>query len=212
MPFMVERKGQTDVSKIVEIAGKNPVVRLHLASYFRMQKTGDEIRKILSSHGLDFAYDPVRITPEIEEELWEDHSTDPDGFFTFLPKRLILGHTLESIKVPANMGLLMREFFYLEETGEILPLTTNCSAPGIHPGSCGPQTYEIINTSDKPLSLRVSDLICYLDVDYLNDPSVLAQQNFPKGEFGNQSPGKIKLGNKGADWEIKAIREALGLS
>ncbi|MEK7450912.1 MAG: hypothetical protein AAB662_03190 [Patescibacteria group bacterium] len=209
---MVENEGRVDISKIVENAGKKPVVRLHLASYFRVSKTRREQERIYISHGLEPVYDPVRITPEIQEELWEDRSVDTNGFFTFPPKRLILGHTLENIKVPADIGLRMREFFYSEKTGKILPLTTNWGAPLIHPGSTGPQTYEIFNMSNQPLSVRVAKLICYLDVDYFNEPSVSAQQKMSKGEFGNQVPGKIKLGNPGKDWEVQAIRKALGLS
>lgn len=209
---MVENRESIDISKIVEKKGKEPVIRLHLASYFRVHKNKTETEKVFRLHGLESIYDPVRITPEIEEEFWEDGFVDRDGFFTFPPKRLVLGHTLESIEVPANMGLKMRGFFYSEKTGETLPLTTNCGAPLIHPGSIGPQTYEIINTSDFPLRIHTPELICYFDVDYLSEPSVLAQQNLPKGEFRNQTPGKIELGNPGKDWEMNVIRKHLGLS
>ena len=209
---MLEAEKRVDVSSIIENRNGEPIIRLHLASYFRVSKTKQEQEGIYISYGLEPVYDPVRITPEIEEEFWEDGFVTKDGFFTFPPKRLILGHTLESIEVPANIGLRMREFFYSEKTGKMLPLTTNCGAPLIHPGSTGPQTYEIINTSDQQLNVRVSELFCYLDVDYFGDPSVLAQQNLSRGTFGNQTPGKIKLGNPGKDWEIQAIRKALGLS
>lgn len=208
----MEREGNIDISKAVEKTGKKPVVRLHLASYFRVNKTEQEQKRVYISHGLEPVYDPVRVTPEIAEELWEDHFTDSSGFFTFPPKRLVLGHTLESIEVPADMGLRMREFFYSKKTGKILPLTTNCGAPLIHPGSIGPQTYEIRNISDWPLSIRVSRLICYLDAYYFSKPSILAQQNLSRGEFGDQKRGKIELGNPGKAWEIQAIRKSLGLS
>lgn len=209
---MLEAENRVDVSSIIENRNREPIIRLHLASYFRVSKTRQEKEKIFISHGLKPVYDPVRITPEIEEEFWEDGFADKDGFFTFPPKRLILGHTLESIEVPANIALVMREFFYSEKTGKILPLTTNCGAPLIHPGSTGPQTYEIINTSNQPLSVRVSKLISYLDVDYLSEPSVLAQQSMSKGTFSVQTPGKIDLGNPGKDWEMNVIKRALGLS
>jgi len=208
---MLEAENRVDVSSIIENRNREPIIRLHLASYFRVSKTGQEKEKIFISHGLEPVYDPVRITPEIEEELWEYQYVDENGFFTFPSRRLILGHTLESIIVPANIGLRMREFFHSEKTGRILPLTTNCGAPLIHPGSTGPQTYEIINKSDQPLKVRVSELVCDLDVNYLNIPPVLAQRKLPKGEFGSQEKGKIKLGNPGKDWEINVIRKALGL-
>lgn len=201
-----------DISKIVENTGIGPIVRLHLASYFRVSKTGREQRKIYISHGLEPIYDPVRVAPEMQEELWEDGSADSNGFFTFPPRRLILGHTLESIRVPADISLRMREFFYSEKTGRILPLTTNWGAPLIHPGSTGPQTYEIINQSDQPLSMSISELICHLDVDHLSGPSVLAQQKLSNGKFGDQKKGKIELGGPGNDWEFKVIRRSLGLS
>ncbi len=209
---MVEREGHVDISTIIENKGKKPVVRLHLASYFRVHKDKIETEKVFRLHGMEPVYDPVTITPDIEEEFWEDGFADSNGFFTFFPKRLVLGHTLESVRVPANRGLRMREFFYSEKTGKILPLTTNCGAALIHPGSTGPQTYEIINESDQPLSVCVSELICYFDVDYFSGPSVLAQQKLSRGKFGDQIPGKIELGNPGKDWEIQAIRKALGLS
>lgn len=204
---MVENRQHVDVEK----TGEKPVVRLHLASYFRVMKSKEEQEGILISHGLEPVYDPVRITPDINEELWEDQYTDKNGFFTFLPRRLVLGHTLESIKVPANIALVMREFFYSERTGKILELTTNCGAPLIHPGSTGPQTYEIINRSDQPLSVRVSELICFLDVHLFIGPSVFAQRKLSKSGFSKQIPGKIELGNPGKDWEINVIRKALGL-
>lgn len=209
---MVEREDHVDISRIVEFKGGIPVVRLHLASYFRVSKTRQEQERVYLSHGLKPAYDPVKVTLEIQEELWKDRSADQNGSFTFPLKRLILGHTLESIKVPANIGLRMREFFYSEETGEMLPLTTNCTAPLIHPGSTGPQTYEIINKSNQPLSVRVSELICDFDVDYFSEPSISAQQRLSKGMFGDQKRGKIELGNPGKDWEFQAIRKSLGLS
>lgn len=209
---MVEREEHIDISKIVGNKGEEPIVRLHLASYFRVHKDRIETERVFRLHGLKPVYDPVRIMPEIQEALWEDCSADSNGFFTFPPKRLVLGHTSESIVVPANIGLRMRDFFYSEKTGEVLPLTTNCTAPLIHPGSTGPQTYEIINQSDQPLRVRVSELICCFDVDYFSGPSVLAQQKLSRGEFGDQKRGKIELGNPGKDWEIQAIRKALGLS
>ena len=208
---MVERAGHIDISKIVENIGQEPIIRLHLASYFRVSKTKEEQRRVYRSHGLRPCYDPVRVTPEIEEELWEYQYADENGFFTFPPQRLILGHTLESIMVPANMGIRMREFFHSEETGETLPLTTNLSAPLIHPGSTGPQTYEIINKSDQPLKVRVSKLVCDLDVDFFEEPSIIAQQKLSKGQFSDQKRGKIELGDPGKDWEMNVIRKALGL-
>lgn len=208
---MIENRAYIDISKIVENTGKKPVIRLHLASYFRVSKSREEQERVLISHGLEPVYDPVRITPEINEELWEDQYADKNGFFTFFPRRLVLGHTLESIEVPANIALVMREFFYSEKTGKILQLTTNWGAPLIHPGSTGPQTYEIFNMSKQPLSVHVSKLICFLDVEDVIGPSVLPQRKLSKGEFGNQVPGKIKLGNPGKDWEYGVIRKALGL-
>jgi len=208
---MLEAEKRVDVSKIIENRKRKSTIRLHLAPYFRVQKDRVEAEEIFRLHGMEPIYDPVRITAEINEELWKDCLVDHNGFFTFSPKRLILGHTLEYINVPANIGLRMREFFYSEKTGKILPLTTNCGASSIHPGSAGPQTYEIINISDQPLSVRVSKLICLLDVDYLEEPSILAQQKSSKGQFGDQKRGKIKLGNPGEDWEMQAIREALNL-
>lgn len=208
---MVENRGHIDISKIVENTGKKPVIRLHLASYFRVGKSREEQERVLISHGMVPVYDPVLITPEINEELWEDQHADKDGFFTFLPRRLVLGHTLESIEVPANIALVMREFFYSEKTGKILPLTTNWGAPLIHPESTGPQTYEIFNMSKQPLSVRVSKLICFLDVEDVIGASVLTQRKLSKGEFGDQVPGKIKLGDLRKDWEINVIRKALGL-
>lgn len=208
---MVENREHVDISKIVEKTGGKPIVRLHLASYFRVMKSRKEQERILISHGLEPVYDPVRITQEINEELWEDQHADENGFFTFIPRRLILGHTLESIRVPANMALVMREFFYSEKTGEILPLITNCGAPLIHPLSMGPQTYEIFNRSDQPLSIRISELICLLDVEDVIGPSVFAQRKLSRGEFGDQIPGKIKLGDPRKEWEINVIRKALGL-
>ena len=208
---MLEAEKRVDVSNIVESRNKEPIIHLHLASYFRVSKTKQEKEKIFAFHGLDFVYDPVRITPEIEEELWEYQYADKNGLFTFPPKRLILGHTLESIEVPANIGLRMREFFRSEETGEILPLTTNLSAPLIHPGSTGPQTYEIYNTSEQPLIICISKLVCDLDVDFYKRPSIIARQKLSKGRFGDQKKDEIKLGNPGKNWEMQAIREFLKL-
>lgn len=208
---MVEAEKNIGMSSIIEKRNGKSIIRLHLASYFRVMRSREEQERILISHGLELVYDPVRITPEINEELWKDQYADKNGFFTFLPRRLVLGHTLESIEVPANIALVMREFFYSEKTGEILPLITNCGAPLIHPLSTGPQTYEIFNMSNQPLSVRVSELICFLDVHRVIGPSVLPQQKLSKGEFGDQVPGKIKLGNPGRDWETNVIRKALGL-
>lgn len=209
---MVENRGHIDVSRIIESVGKEPAVRLHLAPYFKVNKTKQEQKRVYNSHGLKPVYDPVRVTPKIEEELWEDGLADKNGFFTFLPERLILGHTLESIEIPANIFLRMRKFFYSEKTKEILPLTTNLTAPLIHPKSTGPQTYEIVNMSSQMLNVCVSDLVCVLDVKYLNDSFIHVQQRPARSGFSNQLEGEIKLGNPGKNWEFEAIRERLGLS
>lgn len=208
---MLEAEKRVDTSNIIENRNGKPIIRLHLASYFRVHKDRVETEKVFRLHGLEPVYDPARITPDIEEEFWEDRITDSNGFFTFPPKRLILGHTREGIEVPANIALVMREFFYSEKAGNILPLTTNCGAPLIHPGSTGPQTYEIINKSDQPLKVCVSDLVCFLEVERLNEPSVLAQQKLSRGNFGDQKKDKIELGNPSEDWEMNVIRKALGL-
>jgi len=209
---MVENEGYIHISKIIEKGENGQIIKLHLANYFRVHKDKAATEAVFRLHGLEPIYDPVRITPEIAEEFWEDQHADKSGFFIFPSKRLILGHTLEGIVVPADAGLRMRDLFHSEKTGEILPLTTNWGAPLIHPGSTGPQTYEIINISNQPLKVYISELVCFLDVEYLTGPSILAQQKLSKGEFGNQEKGKIKLGNPGADWEIQVIRKSLGLS
>lgn len=208
---MLEAENRVDVSSIIENRDREPIIHLHLAPYFRVHKNKIETEKVFISHGLEPIYDPVTITPEIEEKFWEDQYADKNGFFTFPSQRLILGHTLENIVVPANIGLRMREFFRSEETGETFPLTTNLNAPLIHPGSTGPQTYEIYNTSRQPLTICVSKLVCDLDVDFYERPSIIAQQKLPKGQFGDQERGKIKLGNPGKDWEMNVVRKALGL-
>jgi hypothetical protein len=209
---MVEAEKRVNVSKIIEKRNREPIVRLHLASYFRVHKDKEETEKVFQLHGLEPVYDPIRITPEINEEFWEDGFVDKDGFFAFPPQRLILGHTLESIEVPASIALKMREFFYSEKTDRTIPLTTNWGAPLIHPGSAGPQTYEIVNMSSQPLKACISDLACFLDVNYLSSSSVRAQQKLSKGEFSNQKRGKIELGNPRKDLEIQIIRKTLGLS
>ncbi len=208
---MLEKEKIIDVSNLVEKGDGEPVIRLHVASYFRVRKNREEQERILISHGLEPVYDPVRITPEIDAELWEDGFADKNGFFTFPPKKLILGHTLENIIVPANIGLRMREFFRSSETGEALSLMTNCGAPLIHPGSTGPQTYEIYNTDKQSLTVCISKLVCDLDVYFYEEPSITAQEQLSKGQFRKQEPGKIELGNPGKDWEMSVIRKALGL-
>lgn len=208
---MVEAEKRVDVSSIIENRDGEPIIRLHLASYFRVHRDKTGTEEVFRRHKLPPVYDPTRITLEIEEEFWEDQFADENGFFTFPPQRLILGHTLENIRVLANIGLRMREFFHSEETGETLPLTTNLNAPLIHPGSTGPQTYEIFNKSDQPLSICISKLVCDLDIDFFEEPSILAQQKLSKGQFSDQKRGKIELGDPRKDWEINAIRVALDL-
>ena len=89
----------------------------------------------------------------------------------------------------------MEEFFIAESTGEKLPLTTNIGAPLVHPGSRGPQTFEIINMGAIPLRISVKDLICIAQVFRLKQPSVAAQRNMSKG-FTNQLASEILLGTE----------------
>lgn len=195
------------IPKLIENRPEGPVVYLHVATYFKVRKDKLEQDRIFRAHGLAPCYDPVRITPEIEEELWEDRNADRDGAFTFPPQTLVLGHTREWIIVPTNISLIMRDRFRTKEAGEVLPLTTNLGAPLIHPGSIGPQTYEIYNESQEALKVYVNNLVCVADIDFLTGHSVIAQNK--RGNFSDQEPGKIKVGSLSEDWEIEVIRKAL---
>jgi hypothetical protein len=205
---MIERGRIISVADIINKKERNSIVSLHVAPYFRVKKDEREIINIFKSHNLPPLIDPVILAPEVEEELYELMHADRNSMFTFPSKRIVLGHTSESILVPANMSLAMREFFRSSKTGQELPLTTNWGASSIHPGSMGPQTYEVYNSTEKPITVNITDLICELDVE-IHSPSITAPQKISNGRFNIQKPGEIKLGNIYNEWEAKAIRRTL---
>jgi deoxycytidine triphosphate deaminase len=177
-----------------ETLGSTSSIDLHLATYFRVRKPWVEIQVILGQNGLSAtAFDPIMTPPEVVEQMWEERHTDETGIFTFEPGVLVLGHTLESVKIPDDAFWRMRQYFTSGQTNEILPLTTNVGAPLLHPGSQGPQTYEIVNESNLPLKVNISDLVSTADVFKLSAPSLIAQ-NKSRGTFRVQTTGKIDLG------------------
>lgn len=204
MPPKNAGTSEKDRALLSEIASRETVI-FHLAPYFRIQKTGEECTEILKTHDLKPVFDPAFITPEIQELLWEEAKADNSGWFTFPPRRLVLGHTTEEIHVPADRCYYFRQYFINQVTGETLPLTTNLSAPLIKSWAKGPQTYEILNKSPKPLVLRVADLICIADVLILSERSHRPE----KGNFSTQEVGKIRLGNHDHDPDMVKIREAI---
>lgn len=200
-----EKEELIDVKTLIE--KENPVICFHVAPYFRVSKSEGEKRKILASYGLSDHYDPVRTNSDIEEQLWEYKFVDGEGFFTFPPREFVLGHTAESIIIPPYLSLQMKNYFHLQGENSDLPLTTNISAPLLHPGSQGPQTYEIYNESEHPLKIDVSKLICDVEV-FFHGPSLLAQEKIESG-YKKQTRGEIKLGTPHEDWEVRMIRESL---
>jgi hypothetical protein len=178
-----------------ELFGHNSTIDLHLASYFRVRKPWVEIQAILRNNGLpDTALDLLMTPLGVLEQMWTDETADKNGMFTFQPGVLILGHTSENVEIPADKSWRMRQYF-IDKNRTVLPLTTNVGAPFLHPGSRGPQTYEIINKSDFPITFNISDLICITDVSNLSGPSYGAL-NQSKSVFSVQKPNKISLGLK----------------
>ncbi|MEK7186414.1 MAG: hypothetical protein AAB675_03545 [Patescibacteria group bacterium] len=187
---------RVNVANIKENFLGTEIVRLHVAQYFKFQKNARERQAILEDYGLWFPnYDPTKTPLVVREKMWRDEVTDENGFIEFPPGVLVLGHTAENIEVPADIGLCMEGLFISESTGKILPLTTDVAAPSLHAGSKGPQTYEIINQSERALKVKVEDLVCIASVFHLGQPSVLAQENRDT-TFGIQVSGKIKHGTK----------------
>ena len=190
----------------IEIPPTARKFNFHVANYFLVRKPVDEETEVLGAHGLNpYVYDPVMTPLEVKRLLWDQGVTDAEGFFTFYPSRMVLGHTAESIIIPLNRTLRMRDRFVSKETGQEIPLTTNLGAPLLHAGSRGPQTYEIINESRTPLRIKVADLMCLADVFQLTG-EVLPRDG--ASSFGEQKVGEISVG--GSDDEvIKAIRRAI---
>lgn len=195
-----------EFGKYVEIPSTAREFSFHVANYFLVRKPANEETEVLVAHGLNpYVYDPVMTPLEVRRLLWDQGATDAEGFFTFYPSRMVLGHTAESIIIPLDRTLRMRDRFVSKERGQEVPLTTNWGAPLLHAGSRGPQTYEIVNESRTPLRIKVADLICVADVFQLTG-EVLPRDG--ARSFGEQKVGEISVG--GSDDEItKAIRRAI---
>lgn len=179
---------------IRELLGSSSSVELHVAQYFRVRKPWEEVRLILERNGLkNSAFDPAFTPIEVVEQMWEDQYLTEQGMFTFRPSVLVLGHTSESLEIPADQLWRMRQYFSDSKTGEMLPLTTNLGAPLIHSGSRGPQTYEIVNKGSETIEINIADMICVADVFQLKGPSLGAMVG-KKGTFSTQIPGRIEIG------------------
>lgn len=190
----------------VEVPPEAREFRFHVARYFLVHKPAHEMDEILVAHGLPpGVYDPVMTPAEVKKLLWNKAEADGEGYFTFYPGVMVLGHTAESIRIPLDRTLRMRERFVSKETSQELPLTTNWGAPGLHAGSTGPQTYEILNMSEFPLRVKVSDLICVADVFRLTGEISLRSNT---GGFREQTVGEILVVGPD-DEETIAIRRAV---
>lgn len=194
------------IARETEIRRLIPPVRtesLHLAPYFRLAKTPAE----LEADGLPLYTDRL-IPKEIREQMWKDVTADENGMFTFPSKHLILGHTRENVHIPGNEQWRMSPYFIDEQTGRMLPLLTNMTAPTLKRGSQGPQTYEIRNESAQDITMDISRLVCLTDVVLLDGNVGLQQQ--ASGKFATQHVGTISLGAD--DYEVEIIRRKLAES
>lgn len=162
---------------------------LHLAGFFRVQKSREEQISILEAHGLPPTNNP-HLPIEIRDLLWEDKQVESGSTFTFPSRTLILGQTTEDVSIPLDEMWRMRSYFNRQSTGEQLRLRTNITAPILKPGSLGHQVYEIYNETDELLTLPISDLVCITDIIPLGAPIT------PRGnsQFRKQELGDIRLG------------------
>lgn len=162
-----------------------PVVRsfyLHVNPYsFRMWRSNQEIAQIQSKSDSNLVS---------REQFLEDIDADENGNFTFIPRKLYLAYTQEEVLVPDNESWRFRSYFIMEDSGQPTLLTTNLTAPTIQPGSRGPQTYEILNESDNPLTVHVPNLACIVAVFRLTGnvqrrPETFAIQTGQRPRLGN---------------------------
>lgn len=167
----------------------------HVDGYFLVQKTGEEIQKNLMAAGLDNIISPelfrVFSEDEITRIMYDEVYADTNGVMVFPSRRIVLGHTLEHIDVPLDRRYRMRDHFIHSPTWRELPLTTNLGAPLIQSGALGPQTYEIYNESSEDLAVRVSNLVCQVDMFRYDSPAM----NGRTRTYGVQKRGDIRLGN-----------------
>lgn len=167
----------------------------HVDGYFLVQKTGEEIQKNLMAAGLDNIISPDLFRSLSEDEIkrimWDEAYADTNGIMVFPSRRLVLGHTLEHIDVPLDRRYRMRDYLIHRQTWKELPLTTNLGAPLIQSGALGHQTYEIYNQTLGDLAVRVSDLVCQVDMFRYDSPAM----NGRTRTYGVQKRGDIRLGN-----------------
>ncbi|MBI2598751.1 hypothetical protein HYW40_00815 [Candidatus Curtissbacteria bacterium] len=117
-------------------------VTLHVAPIFWEQiKTAEPLDQVFNPQ------DPDKIVKRVDAI---------DGIFTFPPQELILGKSLESISVPLDQAWYLKKKVSLG--GDELPLDCHMTAPNIHAGSSGHQTFEFKNRSADPLTVKVADL------------------------------------------------------
>jgi hypothetical protein len=195
--------------EILETFRPEKTVDLHLANYFRVRKPWYQIQIILMRHKMDTRFfDPFNTPPSVSEEMWNDEFADANGNFTFRPNgALHLAHTVEELEIPGDESWRMRQYFVNEKTGEMLPLTTNISAPVLHPGASGPMTYEIINQSREPITVNTADLVCKTDIYKLIDEMKNAKSH--KSTFSHQERGRIALGGREELPDPATFREAI---
>lgn len=158
----------------------------HVDSYFLVQKDRPVVEEELIRRGIDWE-DYYKLSPEERREIGWKERRARGGYFTFPKGKLILAHTKENIRVPTD------RLFWMKSTFEGYPsLLTNVSAPLIHPGSKGPQTYEIVNMGGFDLRLKIKDLSCRVDIYPLDSRDTA---NSRSSGFSVQKRGRILLGN-----------------
>lgn len=168
-----------------------PEIFWHVASYFLVQRDLNIVEKVLQDNGLSWDDYYRGLTSDQRKKIgWEEKHANENGIFIFPPKTLILGHTQEEISVPTNSIYYMGDFFISARTNEQIPLKTNLSAPWIHPGYSGPQTFEAYNTSMDNLEITVADLLCPVLQLSLSSEAVKRGN----GQFASQRRGEIELG------------------
>ena len=164
--------------------GRSPFDRssvdLRLGPYLRIPK-----------EGLAISVDPASGNPSTTlKTLYEETEIRPDGVFVLEKLRLVLGITLERIKLPLpheiDPAVLEKGWLAGRVEGKSslarFGLLVHFTAPTIHPGFDGHITLEIMNLGPSPIILRQGMPMCQLILELVDGVPV-----GPSSQFAGQT-------------------------
>ena len=161
--IFTDREIQLAISKRQIVIEPEPALDAYSSTSLdlRLAGTVTVFRTNINTGAVKTEIDPIpgfKVEPTVKE-LSDEQTIGPEGFL-LVPRKLVLGWTLERVELPTQARLAAR----VEGKSSLarLGLGVHITAPTIHSGFNNPIRLEMVNHGEVPIRLRTGMKICQL--------------------------------------------------